>query len=249
MFQFRCALPAIQTWVTNGTTSLRQITRDDVIAVLPTDRNARAGCGQGLKSIFAILKQRKIVFVDPAARVATGFPQPQPPLPQDPALLMGALNSTDPAQAVIVALIAYHGLRLGMLRRLRLIDIQSGRMSLGERVIPLAAIVQTRLAAYLDERNATWPTTANPHLLVNSRSAWRTTPVGHRWVQLKIGTELTAQAIREDRILDEAHASRGDTRRLTDLFGLSIRAALRYTDTVDHPAFTDLPMTLPDQPH
>ena len=68
-------------------------------------------------------------------------------------------------------------------------------------------------------------------------------------MQLKIGAELSVQAIREDRILDEAHASRGDTRRLTDLFGLSINAALRYTDTVDHPAFADLPAPIPDQPH
>jgi hypothetical protein len=45
------------------------------------------------------------------------------------------------------------------------------------------------------------------------------------------------QRIREDRILDEAHASRGDTRRISDLFGLSIHAASRYTDTVEHAAF------------
>jgi hypothetical protein len=70
--------------------------------------------------------------------------------------------------------------------------------------------VTRRLATYLDDRNATWPSTANPHLLVNSRSAWRDTPVGHRWVQLKIGEGPTVQRIREDRILDEAHASRGE---------------------------------------
>lgn len=41
--------------------------------------------------------------------------------------------------------------------------------------------------------------------------------------------------IREDRILDEAHATEGDVRRLADLFGLSIQAGTRYTTTVDHP--------------
>lgn len=44
------------------------------------------------------------------------------------------------------------------------------------------------------------------------------------------------QQIREDRILDEAHASRGDTRRVSDLFGLSIQAASRYTEPVEDAA-------------
>jgi hypothetical protein len=48
------------------------------------------------------------------------------------------------------------------------------------------------------------------------------------------------RAIREDRILHEANATRGDTRALTDLFGLSIKAASRYTDTVDHPSFASI---------
>jgi hypothetical protein len=152
-------------------------------------------------------------------------------------VLRNALNSHDPARGIIVALIAYHGLRMGQVRRIHLIDISDGRLTIDQRTILLAPAVTRRLASYLDDRNATWPSTANPHLFVNSRSAWRNTPVGHRWVQLKIGEDLTVQRIREDRILDEAHASRGDTRRISDLFGLSIQAASRYTDTVEHPAF------------
>ena len=75
--QFRSALPAIQTWVTNGTTSLRQITRDDVIAVLPTDRNARAGCGrQGSEIDIRDPQATEDRLHRSAARVATGFPQP-----------------------------------------------------------------------------------------------------------------------------------------------------------------------------
>ncbi len=52
--------------------------------------------------------------------------------------------------------------------------------------------------------------------------------------------QLGSRHIREDRILDEAHASRGDTRRLSDLFALSIKAATRYTDTVDNPGLDTL---------
>ncbi len=43
------------------------------------------------------------------------------------------------------------------------------------------------------------------------------------------------QALREDRILQEIHATDGDIRRICDLFGLSIAAALRYAATVEHP--------------
>ncbi len=45
---------------------------------------------------------------------------------------------------------------------------------------------------------------------------------------------LHAQAVREDRILDEVAATDGDVRRICDLFGLSVGAALRYAATADH---------------
>ncbi|GAA2090609.1 hypothetical protein [Actinomadura alba] len=56
-----------------------------------------------------------------------------------------------------------------------------------------------------------------------------------RWVLLTAGIRGAIQAIREDRILHEAHPTAGDIRRLADLFGLSINAAERYAATVDHP--------------
>jgi hypothetical protein len=69
--------------------------------------------------------------------------------------------------------------------------------------------------------------------------------VGVHWLHLKLGSSV--RAIREDRILDEAHASAGDLRRLCDLFGLSVKAAERYTTTLDHPGLTDLDQ--PQAPH
>ena len=47
-----------------------------------------------------------------------------------------------------------------------------------------------------------------------------------RWITGTIGT--SAQAIREDRMLDEALATNGDIRRLCDLFGLTVGGAERY---------------------
>ena len=127
------------------------------------------------------------------------------------------------------------GLRSGQLRTLLLTDIRDGRLHSGDRVIPLAAAVRQRLTAYLSYRNDRWPHTANPHLFLSQRTATRTGPVGNRWIKLKTGITGAIQAIREDRILDEAHATNGDARRLCDLFGLSMTAAERYIATADHP--------------
>ncbi|WP_269856967.1 hypothetical protein [Streptomyces sp. RPT161] len=44
---------------------------------------------------------------------------------------------------------------------------------------------------------------------------------------------MPARRLREDRLLHEAEATGGDPRRICDLFGLTVGAALRYTSTVD----------------
>jgi hypothetical protein len=49
----------------------------------------------------------------------------------------------------------------------------------------------------------------------------------HRIPDATVG--MPVRRIREDRILHEANATRGDVRRLCDLFGLSIKGAERYT--------------------
>jgi hypothetical protein len=132
-------------------------------------------------------------------------------------------------------LAAHSQIAIAPLQRLKLTDIHDGRLHLDGRVIVLADPVRERLAAWLDHRNRRWPHTSNPHLLIHYRTAGRLEPVGRRWVWLKVGSGLSAAGIREDRILNEAHASGGDPRRLADLFGLSIQAGTRYTATVDHP--------------
>lgn len=50
---------------------------------------------------------------------------------------------------------------------------------------------------------------------------------------------MPVRRIREDRVLDEARATRGDVRRLCDLFGLSIKAAERYTAAVRGPGIVE----------
>ena len=157
------------------------------------------------------------------------------PLPLDTAVIRDALNSTNPARAAMAALVAFHGLATADLRRLQLTDIRDGRLHLDRRAILLAQPVRDRLAAYLEYRNNRWPTTNNAHLFIHFRTAYRTEPVGKRWIKLTIDLPGGTRALRTDRILNEAHATGGDARRICDLFGIGISAASRYTATVDHP--------------
>lgn len=235
----RWALPTLHAWAADGHTSLREITREQVLDALPASGNPRSTTGQGLKSIFRLLKSRKLVFSDPTARVKTGQHESRQPLPVDLARVREALNSAEPARAAVVALTAFHGIRTGPLQRLQLTDVRDGRLYVEGRIIVLADPVRERLTAYLDYRNRRWPNSTNPYLFVHYRSAGRSEPVGKRWVWLTVGPGLSAAALREDRILNETHATAGDVRRLADLFGLSINASIRYAATLDHPDLID----------
>jgi hypothetical protein len=63
-------------------------------------------------------------------------------------------------------------------------------------------------------------------LFINWYTAVRESPVSRPWISHTLG--ISPQAVREDRILDEALATRGDVRRLCDLFGLTVGGAERY---------------------
>jgi hypothetical protein len=135
-----------------------------------------------------------------------------------------------------VALVAFHALTGKQVRELQLTDIVDGRLLLDGRDIPLAAPVRTRLTAWLDYRNQTWPASANPHLLINRRTAPRLVPGDHSFPWKD--SAVRPRVLREDRILHEIHATGGDVRRICDLFGLSIEGAARYLKTVEHPDLT-----------
>lgn len=233
------ALPALRVWAAQGRDSLREVSSDDVRAVLPQTGNPRATLGQALRSLFSVLKARKIIFTNPIHSIKTGYAEPRQPLPVSVSLLRAGLDSTDPARAALVALVAFHGLRSGQLRQLKLTNLHDGRLYLEGRSILLAEPVRARLSTYLDYRRNTWPSSANPYVFLTVRSANGLNPAERRWIKLKIAIPGAAQAVREDRILNEAQATGGDIRRICDMFGLSVTAAERYAATVDHPDLTD----------
>jgi hypothetical protein len=240
------ALPTLEAWAQGGHESLREVSRAYVLAVLPSGGTPRATATGGLRSIFKVLKSRKMVFTNPTRGIPIGQHTGHQPLPLDVEVVRQLVQSPDATRAALAALVAFHGLRAGQLRQLLLTDVRDGRLLVGERQIVLADPVRLRLRGYLDYRNARWPRTANPYLFIHFRTATREVPFGERWLSLRLGT--TAQLLREDRILEEAQATRGDCRRLGDLFGLSVQAALRYTETVDHPGLAELDAQAPTLP-
>lgn len=234
---FGFALPALRAWA--GThTSLREIGRDDVLAALPATGTRRSTILQGLRSIFRVLKARKLVFVNPTVRLSAPAPERAAPIAVDLDALRAALDPADPTRAAMAALLAFHGLRLRDLPTIALTDVRHGKLHLPDRIVPLAEPARERLQAYLDYRQRTWPRTANPHLFISVRSANTIIQASPWWIRKRLG--MSGQAIRQDRILDEAFATGGDVRMLCELFGLSIAGAYRYTSTVgDHLAVHD----------
>lgn len=234
----RALAPFARAWADAGHQSFAEITRDQVVTGLATipAPPIRSIAFNGLKSLFTTLKARKLIFANPTRGIRSVSPQTNIPLPLDTALVRRELDSTNPAVALAVALVGFHALTNKQLRGLRLTDISDGRLTLGDRDIPLAGPVRTRLAAWLDHRNRTWPATANPYLFINRKTAPRIMPVGatHPWSH----SGLRSQQLREDRILNEIHATGGDVRRISDLFGLTISGATRYLNTVEHPDLT-----------
>lgn len=231
----RWALPILVAWAAAGHESLREISRQDVLDALGPEGRPRSQAARGLRSIFTVLKANKLVFANPLARMRTWVPTGKDPLPAERLAMREALCSLDPARAAVAALAAFHGLRSGDIRHLKLTDLRDGQLFLGQRVVPLAEPALARLDAYLEFRTARWPFSTNGYLFVSQRTARRRDPVSPRWLFLTIGTPGGIEALRQDRILDEARASGGDTRLLCDLFGLSVNAATRYSLTVDHP--------------
>jgi hypothetical protein len=236
---------ALHAWTDAGHESLREITRQDILEVLPTVAYRRRQVLDSLRSLFRFLKAHKLIFANPAARLRSERVQLNHPLPMDISVVRDAIKSTDPVRAALAALLAFHAPRNNQLRTLQLTDVRDGRMVLGETTVILAAPVRDRLTAWLDERARRWPNSINPHLFINLYTGVRTCPVSAYWISKTLG--VSAQAIREDRILHEALATRGDVRRLCDLFGLTVGGAERYAHTTDQPGADNHTLSSPTQ--
>lgn len=159
--------PILHAWAGAGHQSLREITRQDILAALPAQASQHQQALTALRSLFRFLKGRRAIFADPAARLRHDRLHAGQPLPLNLDTVREAIHSSQPARAALAALVAFHALRSGQFASLKITDVRDGRLHLDGRVIPLAGPVRERLAAWLDERAHRWPATVNPHLFIS----------------------------------------------------------------------------------
>jgi len=94
---------------------------------------------------------------------------------------------------------------------------------------PLDDFTASAIRGYLDFRNQRWPATTSPYLLVTRKTAHTSQPVSVFWMnRLFRGLPVTAEQLRDDRIVEEALAGRADPLHLAAVFGLGPRTGLRY---------------------
>lgn len=230
------ALPALTAW-SGQFASLRQVTSEDVTAQLTALQGSqRTLTAVALRSLFAALKARRMVFSDPARLVQPGGFPTSAVLGLDADTRSSLLARLERADHRLVVLLAgVHALTRAQMIALRLddVDLDSGVICLANRRLRLDPLVARHVRDWLQARRRRWPASANPHLLVSSKSAYGLGPVSTAYIT-RIFTDLptTAAGLRADRLLAEAHAT-GDPLRLARLFALSDDTAVRYCALAD----------------
>ncbi|MER7694210.1 hypothetical protein [Streptomyces sp. NPDC097610] len=205
--------------------TLRQVTRGDVtewLAQCSTPHNEAVA----LRDMFKTLKSQRLLFANPARGVSLGAKPSSMPRPLSPEAIqtIAAAADSDPALKLLIALIGVHALYPHQARALPLtaIDFTCGRLSLDDVDHPLDDFTRQAAANYTRLRHERWPRTRNPHLFISSQTAHTRTPVTIGWMQpLLRGLPVTAQRLREDRILEEAAVTGADPQHLCAVFNIT----------------------------
>jgi hypothetical protein len=131
----------------------------------------------------------------------------------------------------VVALTGVHALLPGQIRHLRTdqIDLPGRRLDPGGLDRPLDEFTADAIRGYLDFRSTRWPATASPYLLVTRKTAHTGEPVSRFWMdRLFRRLPVTAEQLRDDRVVEEALTGRADPLHLSAVFGFGPRTGLRY---------------------
>lgn len=235
-------LPVLALWSQDGL-DLRQITTGDVTSALSDRRGHQArGVHHVLLSIFRALKQERVVFANPLARLSLTTPVRLPePLPSD--RLRGLLNVIDSAMGrLAVGLVAVHAIKVTDVVQLPLSasDLAHATLHLRLRGQPhtvyLDTLTRRLVDDWLHERQQQWPASPNPHLLVTTHSAHHPAlpPVSYCALRRAFDrTGITPRQMWSDRVLDEARQT-ADPVHLVQLFGIHPGTAVRYVHAA-HP--------------
>ena len=227
--------PALERW-SRRYDSLREVTEQDIEEQL-------AGLGGwdrpnvlvGMRSLFGTLKANRVIFADPTACFSVQAPSRHPRLTIDPQVRSSLLEAIHRPDHRLIALLAgVHALSCKQIAELRVddVDLSGDRFFVDGRPRPLDALTREHFVAWLEHRRAMWPHTANPHLLVTSRSAGRVVPAGQTYVKGAVaGLPITLSGLRTDRLVCEALDSGGDALRIALMFGMSAEAATGYAQS------------------
>jgi hypothetical protein len=173
-----------------------------------------------------------LLACDPTVGIVGGKTPRRRPLPLDEDRYDEALAAAaSPEQRLMLALTVAHAARRPALRHLTLddLDLANRRITIGGHTRPLDELTRRLLLAWLDERHARFPHTANRHLFVSKQTTHETGPVSDWWCYLRFrGLSVTLEQMRIDRQLDEALAGRGDPLHLAAVFGVSELTAMHY---------------------
>ncbi|MEU8893950.1 hypothetical protein [Streptomyces sp. NPDC048442] len=187
--------------------TLRQVTRSDLtewLAQCAAPHNEAVA----LRSMFKTLKSQRLLFTNPARGVSLGARPGTVPKPLSPEAIKSMAESaaTDPALKLLIALIGIHALYPHQARALPMsaIDFVRGRLTFGDIDHPLDTFARQAAADYIELRREGWPNTRNPHLFISSQTAYSRAAATIGWMQVVLrGLPVTAQRLREDRILEE----------------------------------------------
>ncbi len=216
--------------------TLRQVTRDDITAWLAgRPGRFRPQDASTLRSLFGALKAERLIFANPARgiRVSRRNPSVPAPLPSQLVIVTAEAARGDPALRVVVALAGVHALLPGQIRDLRLeqIDLAGRRLDPGGLDHPLDEFTVSAIRGYLGFRNQRWPATSSPYLLVTRKTAHTGEPASRFWLnRLFQSLPVTAEQLRDDRIIEEALAGHPDPLHLAAVFGFGPRTGLRYAE-------------------
>jgi hypothetical protein len=221
----------IEQWAATRS-HLREITSGDVDTVLePLRGHRRYNAITALRSLFRFAKRRGLTFADPTRHLSGGRAAEHTLLPLTAQQIQAVQQAAvTPAQRLVITLAAVHAARAKAIRELTLddLDLPSRRITLAGRQQPLSGFTRGALLAWLAYRRATWPHTANRHVLVTRVSALGTGPVSADYLDRHQLHGISLEHIRRDRILHEALAAGADPLHLALIFNLDHTNAMAY---------------------
>ncbi|MEU5540382.1 hypothetical protein [Streptomyces sp. NPDC020362] len=162
-----------------------------------------------LRSLFGRAKKNGTICKHLTGRIRVGQREEGVIQPLEPGHINGSVAAVPhPADRLILPLAAVHAARLAAIWHLQIDDLDIGnrRLPIDGCTRPMDELTLQAARERLESRRRRWPDTANPHLLINKRTALGTGPIGKSSVAGPALHRQTAtlERLRMDRRLEEA---------------------------------------------